>query len=711
MLTLVSSFKVNPFNVFEFGLTGVFLFIDGIVYWFVSQLFKIFNSLASFEIVDQGVYNALAQRIEVVIGVAMLFFVASSLLKSLVDPDNLNKNTAKIAKNAIISIILLGVVPVIFEQAMHLQNIIIENRVVEKLLLGSGTNGVQETPDVATLGNEIALNTLEVFLNIPDSMTGEGDILWSDLKENSIMAGGNFTHITAFVEPVHDKTEASNGETVEYMPIVSTACGLFLIYVLISFCIDLGIRIVKLAFYQILAPIPILMYIIPEKKSVFDNWVKATLATYLEVFIRLFVMFAVVFLCKEFTTSLAAKAAENGTRIFSIESIIIVMGIFAFAKQAPKLIGDVIGVDSGNMKLGIGGKLAAAGIFGGAIGAIGGLATAGVQGITHGFAKSGTNWKEFNKNKNLKNFGKAVGSTLFHGAGGVLSGATGGISAGARGMKGGWGKKVGEAKKAGRDSASNVRSASLEREGYRARHGGYGGAALGRVGDAFSNFTTWATGGAAGILSKVQYEEEFKGGYDDIQAIYENASYKAMDNQLEQYKAMQKAGNTSLQDGTDLADAIKTLEGNMLKARIKALQDNSQASAYAMYNIAQNAKRDPELAKQIGIDISMVDNLQLNGNRVLDKNTGKEVEAQQLFEMFEGTALEALRGASYNKATDEFIDSSGMVIDFTAIGVDQDSKKNGLRHQKKKATTAINADKVSIDYKEALKRKEANDKK
>ena len=91
-----------------------------------------------------------------------------------------------------------------------------------------------------------------------------------------------------------------------------------------------------------------MMRVIPEKKSVFDNWLKATFATYLEVFIRIFIMYLIAFLC--------SKILNQGidlTDLGLIGKIVVIMGIFAFAKQAPKLIGDVMGVDSGNIKLGV----------------------------------------------------------------------------------------------------------------------------------------------------------------------------------------------------------------------------------------------------------------------------------------------------------------------------------------------------------------------
>lgn len=276
------------FDALDYGVTGLFLLIDGIVYWAISKLFGVFYSLASNEFISSEIYTQIAEKFQVIIGVVMLFFVATSLLKALVDPDNLNKNTSKIVKNILVAVILLGVVPSIFKYAFKLQNTVIESHVIETLLFGK-----QDTPSVEQIGNQTAMNVLSAFLVVPDNLDVDGSgLTWAEMKEN-IVIGGYFQDITALVEPAKDNI---NG--VSYTPLITTACGMFLIYVLVSFCIDLGIRVFKLAFYQIIAPIPILMYIIPEKKSVFDNWIKATMATYLEVFIRLFVMFGVVFLAQ-----------------------------------------------------------------------------------------------------------------------------------------------------------------------------------------------------------------------------------------------------------------------------------------------------------------------------------------------------------------------------------------------------------------------------
>lgn len=418
-------------SIFKYGLTGLFLLIDGIVYFLVAQFFELYESLAKSQIFQSGFFSDVSTRVYVIIGIFMLFFVTYSLLKTLVNPDSI-KDTSKIAINIVISLVLLSLVPSIFRYARDLQTYIVDDDIIGKLILDS------EEVDISKEGNTISLMMLESFLSIPDDVSSEeGDFwtittnpttnalqiwgkifsafsgapTWGELT-SEIEAGkyGNFMKIGLFAESVVDD------DNVSYIPIVSTLCGGFLIYCLLSFCLDLGIRVVKLGFYQIIAPIPIMMRIIPNKKSVFDNWVKATLATYMEVFIRIFVMLLVVFLAAKCFRGemLSSDIVDIGFFGF----VIIVLGFFAFAKQAPKLISNVIGIDSGNLKLGIAGKLDASGPLGKAInyvgkgtigavaGGLGGMYGAAVMGAS---AKSGllygaiNGWKgkkgQFNKQR------------------------------------------------------------------------------------------------------------------------------------------------------------------------------------------------------------------------------------------------------------------------------------------------------------------------
>lgn len=393
--------------IFKYGITGLFLLIDGIVYFVLANLFDIFNSLAKSQIFSNEFIDTVATKAYVIIGIFMLFVVAYSLLKALVNPDNV-KDVGKIVKNIIISLILLSVVPLIFNYARELQKIIIEDNIIGNLILNEGdsVNFQQE-------GRNISLTMLETFLQVPEDATADGNYPLFALTP-SVIASGTiwgiaykaFSAIT-FLENMGEKptwkeltTAIRNGEygnflkiglwgdtvassdEATYIPIVSTICGAFLIYVLISFCLDLGVRVIKLGFYQIIAPIPILMLIVPNKKNVFDNWVKATVATYLEVFVRIFIMVLSVFIVSKIIDGTMIEVSSD-IGLFGL--IVLILGIFAFAKQAPKLISNVTGIDSGNLKLGIGGKLDASGPLGKAINYVGkgtfGALTGGLGGM------------------------------------------------------------------------------------------------------------------------------------------------------------------------------------------------------------------------------------------------------------------------------------------------------------------------------------------
>ena len=359
-------------DTFKTGVTGFLLLIDSVVYWFLSLLFDLFEALAGAEIISQNAYQTIADRIYVVIGVVMLFFLAYSLLKALVDPEELNKSTSKIAKNAIVSIILVGLIPTFFTYAFKVQNAIISDNIIGNIIFGEGTNNT-----IGSTGRVMAMTSLSAFLYINDNTSSNGGPTWQETK-NIIANGGDFSLITDFAEVVNEGIDGAS-----YNLIISTICGVFLAYVALSFCLDLGIRVVKLAFYQIIAPIPVLMRIIPEKKSVFDNYVKKTLATFMEVFIRIFIMYIVVFLVSLLT-------GDDGLNIMSNENlnlvakVIVFMGLFAFAKQAPKLIGEITGIDAGNIKLGIGGKLKDSFSVMGSIPIVGALGQRAIGAVTGG---------------------------------------------------------------------------------------------------------------------------------------------------------------------------------------------------------------------------------------------------------------------------------------------------------------------------------------
>lgn len=378
------------------------LWLDQSVYWFAAQCYQLFMKLATAQIFTDDFFAGFANRIYAILGVFMLFYLVYALLNAIVDPDKLtkgDKGVGKIASNLVVSLVLLGLMPSIFSYAYRMQNFVLSSNLLGAVILGSDVIDVSDSDSIKEneeslirFGDYVSFSVLNAFLN-PENVnpTLDGGYNWYGLKEE-ILKKGLWTSI-----PSTMANAVSNGVSIDgvntvitYRPIISTAAGVFLIYILLSFTLDLGIRVVKFAFYQLLAPIPIILRIIPSKKGAFDKWLKQTLSVYFEVFIRVALMYIAIYFINAITTN--NNWYENGGEMGILAFAILIMGVFAFAKQAPKIISDVLGLDTGNLKLGIKDKLKAGGFVG--AGALAGI----------GLAKSG-----------------------FGHVGGAISGAAGGL--------------------------------------------------------------------------------------------------------------------------------------------------------------------------------------------------------------------------------------------------------------------------------------------
>ena len=350
------------------------LWLDQSVYWFAAQCYQLFMKLSTAQIFTDDFFSSFAKRIYAILGVFMLFYLVYALLNAIVDPDKLtnDKGTGKIAVNLIISLTLLGLLPNIFDLAYRMQNFVLSSNLLGAVILGSDVVDVSDSESVKEnneslirFGDYASFTVLNSFLN-PENVnpTLDNGYNWYGVKEE-ILEDGDWKNLTLLSDAVSNGTSI-DGENVvvTYRPLVSTAAGIFLIYILLSFTLDLGVRVVKFAFYELLAPIPIVLRIIPSKKGTFDKWLKQTLSVYFEVFVRVAIMYIAIYFINAITTNNTLMEMWTESTSGKLALAIIIIGVFAFAKQAPKIISDVFGIDTGGLKLGIGDKLKAGGFFG-----------------------------------------------------------------------------------------------------------------------------------------------------------------------------------------------------------------------------------------------------------------------------------------------------------------------------------------------------------
>ena len=275
---------------------------------------------------------------------------------------------------------------------------------------------------------------------------------------------GDFGIYTTFLDEV-----SGDDATIDYVMVLSTIVGGVVLYAFVSFSIDMGVRCAKLAYYQIIAPIPLILQVLPKFKDSFNKYVKGVLSTFLEVFIRISVVYVMVYIVCHITDLFSTSGvwADLGPIEGLFARVLLDVGLVIFAKQAPKLIQETFGIQSGSMSLGIGKKLADGGaLVAGA--AIGGGLTAGVRNLTHRWGNKDA-WTKVDAatGRRKLDLKKSAGS-LF---GGIGSGVAGGISGSVRS---GYGAKDAKNFKDMRNAAGTGAQAATdkrdEREAYAATH-------------------------------------------------------------------------------------------------------------------------------------------------------------------------------------------------------------------------------------------------
>ena len=157
-----------------------------------------------------------------------------------------------------------------------------------------------------------------------------------------------------------------------YTPFLGAAASIIMTIIILGFTIDIAIRAIKLAVLRLIAPIPIIGYVQQPKDKgggAFENWGRSLVSTYLDLFIRLAIIYFVLFVIRNFSTM---TSFDNSTLVNSFATVFIILGMLFFAKQAPKFLKDMLGIKGNPM-----GNVGLSGILGGAAMAIGGGGLAG----------------------------------------------------------------------------------------------------------------------------------------------------------------------------------------------------------------------------------------------------------------------------------------------------------------------------------------------
>ena len=396
---------MDIFKVVIDGVLGIMFLIDNIVYSFIPILYRLLLYLANIDLVTGNIpVQALIQRIYILVGVFMLFKLSFSVMSYIVDPDafsDKSKGFSNLVKRVLIAIVLLVGIPWFFREAYEIQGRILTSGILPRLVLGEAmadnydsleetmeTSATdvqfmlfgpffslnyksesgdlidctpsQENPTSNVLGtngmasNEACMNKVAELMDDPDSDVSASGVTLRDFfryEENGIQDNRKFESFGGLIS----WTLSNGNRAIKYYPIASTLCGGYLVFLLLSFCIDAAARIIRMFFLQILSPIAVISSVDPTTNGdSLKEWAKECVKVWASLFLRLLVIFLIIQLVRIVSNTIYSGSIfeNNGGDVNMWIYVFLILGIFQAAKSIPELIEKATGIKmSGDLQL------------------------------------------------------------------------------------------------------------------------------------------------------------------------------------------------------------------------------------------------------------------------------------------------------------------------------------------------------------------------
>ena len=352
--------------------TLMFILCDG-VYRLIYLTFYIFEKLGSARIIEdtQGIVN----RISLIIGLFMVFRVTFAFVQYIVDPDAMldkKKGAANIIKKIIISIVLLGSTSTLFNLAFKAQDLIIDNQIIGKIIFNSSSsNGydsdsLYSTPEnSSTFGGRLSAEVFSAFYRLnPEASpkdsdqedcktwltNDDGNSGYSKLKEKIAQNKGALSGYKNSPAAICLNEQDSSDEYIvdfDAGGFLALAFGIAVLYTIFIFTIQVGVRVIQLAYLQIIAPIPIIMYITPKGDEQLKKWGQQCSTTFLDFFMRCTIIyFAILVIQNIWETGFIGKLLSAGTESSNgwetmYVGVIMIIAVLTFVKKVPNLIKEI----------------------------------------------------------------------------------------------------------------------------------------------------------------------------------------------------------------------------------------------------------------------------------------------------------------------------------------------------------------------------------
>lgn len=392
---------LNTVNPIMTGIRMIFMSFDLGIYYLLKLMYELFFNIATFNILDREMIFDLFSRIQLVVGIFMMFRLVMIIINGIVNPDTVSDSktggAGSMVMRIIVSLVLLAlIVPInipsprneyerqinnsglLFGTLYSLQYRVLTNNTIGRIILNDkNTNYTSNTPDsqgLSMFANKFTSTIVKTFYTLNTDEDGNyvcGDG-WDeefynqdDVDPMGIITFGvrqcNENIITGATKPLNIGGQYSLSMTY----VISTIAGIVMVILMFMMTFEVAKRVFQLAALQLLAPIPIISYMDPKgsKDGAFQSWLKLLGTTYADLFVRLAVIyfaFGIIssfierFFTKSFSLTEGAEYVGNAINgdvlnapiILSWTFIIMVIALFIFAKDAPKFLKQMLGIKS-----------------------------------------------------------------------------------------------------------------------------------------------------------------------------------------------------------------------------------------------------------------------------------------------------------------------------------------------------------------------------
>lgn len=358
-----------------------------VIYQLIAYLYRLFYNLGDLRIINNENISPIYNRITLILGLVMLFFVIFQLIQYVINPDNFmdkEKGFGKVMIRMVVSVALIGIVPTLFDFAFELQSDILKNNLIPKIILGTKDSYNEDW------GGAFSASVLDKFYklnpNVSDYTCRESNnISARDVVNANVTSLSQDGRLNTMALCLNERI--NNEKIIQFDGLLAVLSGALVTWMLVMYSLDLGVRVVQLTYLQIIAPIPIIMYMVPKKDGAFEKWTKQCLTTFLDLFIRTAIICFVVLIISTLGNSFSditsnVSASGQGDALFTgLLYVCLVLGVMTFAKKAGDMLKELFpkgGVASGELGLSTKNRIpepakrvAGAGIGLAAVGAVG----------------------------------------------------------------------------------------------------------------------------------------------------------------------------------------------------------------------------------------------------------------------------------------------------------------------------------------------------